>query len=66
MLANTTYPSLSGTSVSWDFVELPSQVLENWCYEKEALELFAFGQELAEKAGFILADTKYEFGKNIN
>ena len=41
MLANTTYTSLSGTSVSWDFVELPSQVLENWCYEKEALELFA-------------------------
>ncbi|CAL2103519.1 Dipeptidyl carboxypeptidase Dcp [Tenacibaculum sp. 190130A14a] len=41
MLANTTYGSLSGTSVSWDFVELPSQVLENWCYEKEALELFA-------------------------
>jgi len=41
MLANTTYMSLSGTSVSWDFVELPSQVLENWCYEKEALELFA-------------------------
>jgi len=41
ILANTTYPSLSGTSVFWDFVELPSQVLENWCYEKEALELFA-------------------------
>ncbi len=41
MLANTTYNSLSGTSVSWDFVELPSQVLENWCYEKEALEIFA-------------------------
>ncbi len=41
MLANTSYPSLSGTSVFWDFVELPSQVLENWCYEKEALELFA-------------------------
>jgi peptidyl-dipeptidase Dcp len=41
MLANTTYPSLSGTSVSWDFVELPSQIMENWCYEKEALELFA-------------------------
>ena len=41
MLANTTYTSLSGTSVSWDFVELPSQILENWCYEKEALELFA-------------------------
>jgi len=41
MLANTIYPSLSGTSVYWDFVELPSQMLENWCYEKEALELFA-------------------------
>ncbi|MBT8265028.1 MAG: M3 family metallopeptidase [Bacteroidia bacterium] len=41
MLANTTYPGLSGTSVHWDFVELPSQILENWCFEKEALELFA-------------------------
>ncbi len=41
MLANTRYPSLSGTSVYWDFVELPSQIMENWCYEKEALELFA-------------------------
>lgn len=41
MLANTTYPSLSGTNVHWDFVELPSQILENWCFEKEALQLFA-------------------------
>ena len=41
MLANTTYPNLSGTHVYWDFVELPSQVFENWCYEKEALDLFA-------------------------
>ncbi|MGB5394055.1 MAG: M3 family metallopeptidase [Lutimonas sp.] len=41
MLANTTYPSLSGTSVYWDFVELPSQVFENWCYEEDALKLFA-------------------------
>ncbi len=41
MLANTTYPNLSGTSVYWDFVELPSQILENWCFEKEALTLFA-------------------------
>lgn len=48
MLANTTYNSLSGTSVSWDFVELPSQVLENWCYEKEALELFARHYETDE------------------
>ncbi|TXE07326.1 M3 family metallopeptidase [Gelidibacter salicanalis] len=48
MLANTTYPSLSGTSVFWDFVELPSQVFENWCYEKEALELFAIHYQTGE------------------
>ena len=41
MLANTTYAGLSGTNVFWDFVELPSQIMENWCYEKQALELFA-------------------------
>lgn len=48
MLANTVYPSISGTNVYWDFVELPSQVLENWCYEKEALELFAHHYETGE------------------
>ncbi len=48
MLANTTYPSLSGTSVYWDFVELPSQVMENWCYEPEALALFARHYETDE------------------
>ena len=41
ILANTNYSGLSGTNVFWDFVELPSQIMENWCYEKEALELFA-------------------------
>ena len=48
MLANTTYAALSGTSVSWDFVELPSQILENWCYESEALSLFSRHYETGE------------------
>ncbi len=48
ILANTTYPSLSGTSVYWDFVELPSQIMENWCYEAEALALFAYHYQTNE------------------
>lgn len=48
ILANTVYQSLSGTSVFWDFVELPSQVFENWVYEPEVLKLFAKHYETGE------------------
>jgi peptidyl-dipeptidase Dcp len=50
LLSKCTYEGLSGTSVYWDFVELPSQVMENWAYEKECLDLFA---------------THYQTGKSI-
>lgn len=41
LLSQVHYPTLSGTNVLWDFVELPSQIMENWCYEPKALQLFA-------------------------
>lgn len=56
MLANTQYPTLSGTSVKWDFVELPSQFLENFCYEPEFLKTFAKHY----KTGEVLPDEKIE------
>lgn len=56
ILANTKYPNLSGTSVKWDFVELPSQFLENFCYEPEFLKTFAKNY----KTGEVLSDEKIE------
>jgi Zn-dependent oligopeptidase len=56
MLADTVYPTLSGTSVAWDFVELPSQIMENWCYEKEALALFAKHYETGDSIPMELID----------
>jgi peptidyl-dipeptidase Dcp len=49
MLANTVYPSLSGTNVYRDFVELPSQVMENWATQKDWLDLFAVHYVTGEK-----------------
>ena len=48
MLSKVTYPSLSGTNVACDFVELPSQLMENWCYEEETLRLFATHYQTGE------------------
>ena len=56
ILADTVYPNLSGTSVKWDFVELPSQFLENYCYEPEFLKTFAKHYETGE----ILPDEKIQ------
>lgn len=56
IMADTQYPTLSGTSVKWDFVELPSQFLENFCYEPEFLKTFAKHY----KTGAVLPDEKIE------
>lgn len=56
VLADTVYPNLSGTSVKWDFVELPSQFLENFCYEPEFLKTFAEHYQTNE----ILSDEKIQ------
>ena len=48
MFANTRFESLSGTNVWWDFVELPSQFMENFAVEKEFLRTFAFHYQTGE------------------
>ncbi len=62
VLADTQYPGLSGTSVKWDFVELPSQFLENFCYEPEFLKTFAHhyktGEVLPEEKMARIAESK--------
>jgi peptidyl-dipeptidase Dcp len=60
MLAKCTYPSVSGTNVYRDFVELPSQVMENWALEKEWLDLFAVHYETGERIPSDLLDRLIE------
>lgn len=48
MFANTRFESLSGTNVWWDFVELPSQFMENYAIEKDFLRTFAFHYQTGE------------------
>ena len=64
LLSDCHYASLSGTNVLWDFVELPSQLMENWTYEKESLDLFAAHYKTGEKIPADLV-TKLNDSKNF-
>ena len=49
LLSDCTYQTLASPNVYWDFVELPSQIMENWTLEKEALDMFAINYKTGEK-----------------
>lgn len=63
LLSKCKYRELSGTNVYWDFVELPSQIMENWVLEKECLDLFAIHYETGAKIPADLVEKIKKSGK---